>query len=87
MESQDRQQVDRRQITAITASLRLAMRARLDSGLLPYDGRWVPLSEVQEGIARERQRAWIHAFELILLYGACFIASVAILVLLSKFVY
>ena len=63
------------------------MSARLDSGLLPYEGRWVPLSEVKEGVARERKRAWIHAFELILLCGAGFIASVVILALIWTLVY
>lgn len=87
MERQDRQQVDGRQITAVMASLRRAMKTRLDSGLLPHDGRWVPLSEVQEEIARERRRAWIHVIELILLYGAGFIASVAIFALLWTLVY
>lgn len=87
MERQDRQQVDGRQITAVMASLRRAMRTRLDSGLLPYDGRWIPLSEVQEEIARKRKRAWIHVFELILLYGAGFIASVVVFALLGELVY
>lgn len=69
------------------ASLRRAMSARLDSGLLPYEGRWVPLSDVEEGVARERRQAWIHAFELLLLYGAGFFTSVVILALMWMLVY
>lgn len=88
MQLQDRQQVDGRQmITATKDALRRAMRSRLDSGLLPYDGRWVPLSDVKEEVARERKRARIHAIELILLYGAGFIASGAILALTWTLVY
>jgi len=74
-------------ITATREALHRAMRSRLDSGLLPYDGRWVPLSDVKEEVARERKRARIHAIELILLYGAGFIASGAILALTWTLVY
>lgn len=88
MQPQDRQQVDgRHMITATREALHRAMRSRVDSGLLPYDGRWVPLSDVKEEVARERKRARIHAIELILLYGAGFIASGAILALTWTLVY
>lgn len=68
MERPDRLEVDRKQITAVMASLRREMASRLDSGLLPYEGRWVPLSDVQAGLARKRKQAWIHAIELVLFF-------------------
>ena len=78
MERQVRHEVDRQQIAAVMASLRLQMKSRLDAGLLPYDGRWVPLADVQEGIVQEHKRARVHAVELILLY--CLILTASLLV-------
>lgn len=79
MESQDPGESERQQVAAAVAALRRAMRARLDSGLLPYDGRWVTLPELEQGIRSERRRAWVHAIELILLF--------VILLAMSSFVY
>jgi hypothetical protein len=87
VERPDRQEVDRKQATAVMAALRRAMKSRLDSGLLPYDGKWVPLSAVQEGIAQERKRAWIHAIELILLYCLNTVLSGLIIALVWQICY
>lgn len=70
MEQEERRTIDRQQLAAFVASLRNAMQLRVEQGLLPYDGRWMPAAEVQKAITRERRRAWMHAFELLLLYGA-----------------
>lgn len=79
MERAERAEIDRRELGAYMRSLRRAMKERIDAGLLPYQGRWVPLAEVQAGIARERRRAWVHAFELLLLYGVMAIVSLGLL--------
>jgi len=63
------------------ASLRQAMRARLGSGLLPFDGRWVTPAEVEQGIRQERRRARVHAIELILLFCASSFVSLILIAL------
>ena len=81
MERGERKEVDRKLVSAVMASLRQAMKARLDSGLLPYDGRWVTPVEVQQGILHERRRARVHAIELILLYCVISFASLILIAL------
>jgi hypothetical protein len=73
--------VDRKQVAAVMASLRQEMSARLGSGLLPYDGRWVTPAEVEQGILQERRRARVHAIELILLYCASSFVSLILVAL------
>lgn len=79
MERPDRREAERKQIAAIMTSLRRSMKARLDSGLFPYYGRWLTLAEVQKAILAERTRARVHAFELILLYCLNLTASFLII--------
>lgn len=69
------------------ASLRRSMKARLDSGLFPYGGRWVPLAEVRQAVLAERRRAWVHAVELILLYGLNAVVCIAIIGLVWSLCY
>ena len=81
MERDGQYEIDRKELAAFVASLRRAMRARADAGLLAYDGQWLPLAEVEQGIARERRRAWVHVFELVLLYGVLTAASFGLIAL------
>jgi hypothetical protein len=83
----DRNEIDRKELAAFVASLRRLMRARADAGLLAYDGQWLPLAEVEQGIARERRRAWVHVVELILLYGVLTVVSLAFIVLVLYLCY
>jgi len=76
-----------KQVAAVMAALRRVMQARLDSGLLPYDGRWMMLSEIQQGIIDERKRARVHVFELVLLYCLIPIASYVIIALVVAISY
>ena len=79
MERSELPVVDRKQVAAVMASLRQAMRARLGSGLVPYDGRWVTPAEVEQGIRQERRRARVHAIELILLFCASAFVSLILI--------
>ena len=63
------------------------MKARIESGLLPYDGRWVTLAEVEEGLRQERRRARVHAIELAFLYGANLFVSLMIIGLVAALCY
>ncbi len=87
MEQRNQLGIARKQIAAVMAALRRVMQARLDSGLLPYDGRWVMLSEIQQGIIDERKRARVHVIELVLLYCLIPIASFAIIALVVALSY
>jgi hypothetical protein len=69
MNQDGQHEIDKKELAAFVASVRRAMRARADAGLLAYDGQWLPPAEVERGIARERRRAWVHVFELFLLYA------------------
>ena len=81
MEQEERRRIDRQELAAFVAPLRNTMKLRVEQGLLPYEGRWMPLAEVQKAIARERRRAWVHAFELLLFYGALMVVSLALILL------
>jgi hypothetical protein len=87
VENRDESVVDGKQIAVVMERLRKAMRRRLDSGLLPYDGRWVTLTEMQQGMLDERKRARVHAIELVLLYGLFAIASFFIIALVVALCY
>jgi hypothetical protein len=81
MERDDRREIDSKELAAFMAAVRRLMRTRADAGLLAYDGRWLPLREVEQGIASERRRAWIHVVELVLLYGVLTVISFAFIAL------
>ena len=81
MERDGQYEIDRKELAAFVASLRRAMRARADAGLLAYDGQWLPRAEVERGIARARRRAWMHVFELVVLYCVLTAASLGLITL------
>jgi len=87
VEKRDQQGIAGKQVAAVMGALRRAMQARVDSGLLPYDGRWVMLPEMQQGIIDERKRARVHAIELVLLYCLIPIASFVIIALVVALCY
>lgn len=63
------------------------MLKRREANLLPYEGQWLPPSEVEARLRRERRVSWIRALELTLLYLGLAFVSFLILVVLWNLVY
>lgn len=87
VEEREQRGIAGKQIVAIMGALRRAMQTRLDSGLLPYDGRWVTLPEMQQELLDYRKRSRVHAIELVLLYCLIPIASFLIIALVVALCY
>lgn len=71
--------MERTEIGQTRKALREAMQRRIDAGLLPNAGRWVERSVLEKEIRRQRAKARVHAFELLLLYAASAIVSLFLL--------
>lgn len=87
LESAKQLEIDRGHVAAVMADLRRAMQTRIDSGLVPVDGRWLTPSEAQKEVLDSHRRSRIHALELVLLFGANTIASLLIIALLGMLAY
>jgi len=63
------------EITELKESLRQAMRRRIETDLVPYEGQWVARSVREAKLHEDRAKARIRALELLLLYlGSAFVS-------------
>lgn len=73
--------MDKAEIEELRKALRRAMQRRVDAGLVPNAGQWVPRSILENAVRKERARARVHALELLLLYIGVALISLFLLVI------
>lgn len=71
------------QLQTLREGIRLAMARRLESGLVPYQGQWLPRAEAEARLRAERRKAWLQLIQLILLSGLGMACSLVLFALLK----
>jgi len=71
--------MEKSEIAELRKALRRAMQRRVDAGLVPNAGQWVPRSILENEIRKERARAHVHTLELLLLYAGVALISLFLL--------
>jgi hypothetical protein len=64
-----------------------AIANRKRSGLVPYEGQWLPREEVRQKLQKVRRKSVQHAIELAVLYFAGIFLTVVIVELIKGLVY